>query len=101
MNRVFCRSTAAIVLSLVLCSLLGLAELLPRPLPHSRAVRAIGGCSSGLCSDQQNGLCAYVSDGCSGYSNCVSNDDGLDICTPASFCGGGGCGGKYNGGTCQ
>jgi hypothetical protein len=101
MYRVYWRSIGTMVLPAVFCCLVGIVQVLPQPLSGDREVKAVGGCSSGLCSGQQNGACPYVNDACSGYSNCVSNDDGPSICTPASYCGSAGCGGQYNGGTCQ
>jgi hypothetical protein len=98
MYRVSLRSAAALMASMTLCGLVALG-ILPRPLSQHRATAAVGGCSSGLCSSQQDGLCPYVSDGCSGFSAC--DDSGLGICEPQSFCSSAGCGGQFDGGVCH
>jgi hypothetical protein len=76
-------------------------QYVPRTLAVNSANSMIGGCSSGLCGSETVGLCAYSGDACAGYVQCASNEDGPNICTPQSYCGGAGCGANINGGVCN
>jgi hypothetical protein len=76
-------------------------QFLPRTLAGSRALTALGGCGSGLCSDQKSGLCAFAGDACAGYAECAPSDQGPYICTPQQYCTSTGCGGVFNGGSCK
>jgi hypothetical protein len=87
--------------SALLGSVVAATQAVPRSLSQTNAKAMAGGCSSGLCSNQMAGLCAYSGDACAGYAQCVPNEDGPNICTPASYCGGAGCGAKVNGGVCN
>ena len=73
----------------------------PRRLDVQQAVKAVGGCGSGLCGGYQSGPCLYPGDDCGIFATCSSNNDGPFICTPQSFCGDAGCGGLFLGGTCH
>jgi hypothetical protein len=101
MSRVSSWSFGKLAGSALVGCAIAAAQYVPRPLSANRANVAVGGCSSGLCSNQKLELCAYAGDACAGYIQCVPNEDGPSICTPQSFCGGAGCGAQVIGGVCN